>query len=60
LAAIAAMSQAQNSPDSAHANLTLLYKRLANWWEPLYTGSLLRAYPWHAIGTVNRRRMTWS
>jgi len=59
LAAIAAMCQPQNSPDLAHTKPTLLYKRLANWWEPLYIGSLLRAYPRHANGTANRRRVTW-
>jgi hypothetical protein len=59
LAAIAAMGQAQNIPDLAHSKPTLLFKRLANWWEPLYINSLLCAYPWHAIGTVKRRRMTW-
>jgi len=59
LAAFVAMCQVQNSPDLAHTKPTLLNKRLANWREPLYIGSLLRAYPRHANGTANRRRMTW-
>jgi hypothetical protein len=59
LAAIVAMCQAQNSPDLAHTKPTLPYKRLANWWEPLYIGSLLRAYPKQANGNLNRRRLIW-
>jgi hypothetical protein len=42
----------------AASRVSFLHKRLAIRVAHLI-GSLLQAFPWHAIGTANRRRIPW-